>query len=125
MTTLRRTTMRRTFNSQSRFMKRFRLVLLISVVGTLPGLAAATSFASYIRAERRTNPWINLGDGHDVPTVYAAKAGLQIDLEHHLLKPTALASADFDEDGVPDLVSGYAGLAGGVVTLHRGNVDSL
>ena len=84
--------MRRTFNGQSRFMKKFRLVLLISVVGTLPGLAAATSFASYIRAERRTNPWINLGDGHDVPTVYAAKGGLQIDLEHHLLKPTALAS---------------------------------
>ena len=38
----------------------------------------------------------------------------------------ALASADFDEDGVPDLVSGYAAGDGtGMVTVHRGNVNSL
>ena len=36
-----------------------------------------------------------------------------------------MASADFDEDGVPDLLCGYAGSDGGVITLHRGNIDSI
>lgn len=39
--------------------------------------------------------------------------------------PVALAAADFDEDGVPDLLSGYDAQGAGVVTLHRGNVDSI
>ncbi len=41
----------------------------------------------------------------------------------------ALASGDFDEDGVPDLISAYAGYAGvppaAFIALHRGNVDSI
>lgn len=38
----------------------------------------------------------------------------------------ALAAADFDEDGMPDLVGGYTGASGaGVVTLLRGNADAV
>lgn len=37
----------------------------------------------------------------------------------------ALASADFDEDGVPDLVTGYDTGSGGAVTIRRGNVDAI
>lgn len=38
----------------------------------------------------------------------------------------ALASADFDEDGVPDLVTGFAdSSAGGSVSVQRGNVDAI
>lgn len=40
-------------------------------------------------------------------------------------EPLALAAGDFDEDGVPDLVCGYGIAGGGVVSLRRGNVDSL
>ena len=39
--------------------------------------------------------------------------------------PLALASSDFDEDGVPDLVSAFGGSSGGYVTIHRGNVAAL
>jgi hypothetical protein len=39
--------------------------------------------------------------------------------------PQALAAGDFDEDGVPDLVSAYAGAGGGRLILHRGNVDAI
>ncbi|HXU08286.1 MAG TPA: VCBS repeat-containing protein, partial [Blastocatellia bacterium] len=46
-------------------------------------------------------------------------------LERNQARPLSLCSADFDEDGVLDLISGYAGPNGGIVTLLRGNVDSL
>ena len=57
------------------------------------------------------------------PTVYGAGTGLGElagDSRAH-----ALASADFDEDGTPDLVGAYATAGGGVVTIQRGNVDAL
>ncbi|HEY6118516.1 MAG TPA: FG-GAP-like repeat-containing protein [Pyrinomonadaceae bacterium] len=41
------------------------------------------------------------------------------------LKSEALASGDFNEDGVPDLVTGSGLVTGGLVTLHLGNVDSV
>jgi uncharacterized repeat protein (TIGR01451 family) len=78
-----------------------------------------------VHAAGRGNPWINLGDGRDVPTGYSGAAKLQRVLEQNLAPPRALASADFDEDGVPDLIGGYAGPGGGIITLHRGNVDSI
>ena len=38
----------------------------------------------------------------------------------------ALATADFDEDGVPDLVAGFGDSAGaGGVNIQRGNVDAI
>ena len=36
----------------------------------------------------------------------------------------ALARADLDGDGAPDLVAGYAWQAAGIVTLQRGNPDA-
>ena len=36
----------------------------------------------------------------------------------------SLSSGDIDGDGFPDLVSGYATDVGGVITLHRGNVEA-
>jgi len=40
-------------------------------------------------------------------------------------KPVALASVDLDEDGVPDLISGYASGNGGTLQIHRGNIAAL
>ena len=40
-------------------------------------------------------------------------------------RPVSLAAADFDADGVPDLLAGYATGEGGKLVLHRGNVDAL
>ena len=40
------------------------------------------------------------------------------------LKPLALASGDLDGDGVDDLITGYASANGGVLVIHRGNLDA-
>jgi hypothetical protein len=79
-----------------------------------------------VRAAWSGNRWISLSDGHDVITSYVGPANLITELERNEVRPLSLVSADFDEDGVPDLISGYAASGGsGVVTLHRGNVDSI
>jgi uncharacterized repeat protein (TIGR01451 family) len=78
-----------------------------------------------VRAVAQGDPLIRLGGGHDLITSYAGSPESRRILEQNLAQPAALASADFDEDGTSDLISGYAGDSGGVVTLHRGNVDAI
>ena len=78
-----------------------------------------------VHAAGRGNPYINLSDGHDLVTPYTGPAELTRLLERNEARALSLCSADFDEDGVPDLISGYAGPTGGIITLLRGNVDSI
>ena len=56
---------------------------------------------------------------------YVGPESVRQQLDGGLARPTALATDDFDEDGVPDLVSGYTGPNGGLLTVHRGNVDAI
>src|SRR2546429_2738340 len=78
-----------------------------------------------VRAAGRANPSISLSDGHDLLTSYIGPNELRQALEQNLAEPLSLATADFDEDGVPDLVSGYSYNGQGIVTLLRGNVDAI
>ena len=86
---------------------------------------ARLSEAVTVHAAGRGNPTINLSDGRDVLTSYVGPQELRVALEQNQAEPMSLASADFDEDGVPDLVSGYAYNGQGIVSLLRGNVDSI
>src|SRR5438067_131247 len=70
-----------------------------------PPRLARLSDAVSVRAAGRGNPTINLSDGRDVLTSYVGPPELRVALEQNLAVPLSLASADFDEDGVPDLVS--------------------
>src|SRR5438552_2815722 len=90
-----------------------------------PGELARLSADVSVRAAGRGNPSISLNDGHDLLTSYAGPEELRNALEQNQAEPLSLASADFDEDGVPDLVSGYSYNGQGIVTLWRGNVDSI
>lgn len=90
--------------------------LPVSAAEPQPALTPAVT----IRAAGRGAPHLFLGDGQKVPTTYTGSSP-----DSHA-RPLALASADFDEDGMPDLASGYAASDGtGVITIHRGNVDAL
>jgi hypothetical protein len=86
---------------------------------------AVLSESVSVRASGLGNPLINLSDGRGVLTSYEGPEELTRPLEQNSARPLSLASADFDEDGVPDLISGYAGPRSGIVTMLRGNVDSL
>ena len=77
-----------------------------------------------VQAAGRGYPNINLRDGRDLLTGYA-DARSQALLEDPATQPLALASGDLDEDGTPDLLSGYASANGGVLSVQRGNVDAL
>lgn len=46
-------------------------------------------------------------------------------IERDAVEPVAVAFGDFDEDGVADMVCGYASAGFGILTLYRGNRDSL
>jgi len=70
-------------------------------------------------------PWIILEEGIELSAFYTGTSLPQEAFERLWVRPTALTAADFDEDGMPDLVAGYAGPAGGLVAVHRGNVDFL
>ena len=58
-------------------------------------------------------------------TSYAGAEDSRLSLEQNQAKPVSLAAADFDEDGTPDLVTGYSSDSGGIVSLSRGNVDAI
>jgi hypothetical protein len=86
---------------------------------------ATLSHEVSMHASDRIKPWLNLGDGRNLLTPYAGDERLRQTLERNQAEPRSLTSADFDEDGVNDLVCGYAGPEGGILTLHRGNVDAI
>jgi hypothetical protein len=85
---------------------------------------AALSEAVSVRTDGG-DPLIKLEPGRALLAPYSGPAPAARMLEKNLARPLALASADFDEDGVADLISGYAAAGGGVITLLRGNVDSI
>jgi hypothetical protein len=83
------------------------------------------SQSTSVHAAGRGNPTINLADGHEVLTAIRGSEVLQQALVQNLAQPLSLASADFDEDGVADLVSGYGYQGQGIASLLPGNVDSI
>ncbi len=61
-------------------------------------------------------PFLSLCDGHALGGNSA---------QNGEVRPLALAAGDFDQDGVPDLVSGFTAGKGGSITVHRGNIAAL
>ena len=77
-----------------------------------------------VRAADRNNSVLKLSDGRDVLTSYVGTSKSREALSQNQAAPLALAAADFDEDGIPDLVSGYAATVG-LITIDPGNAEAL
>ncbi|HXN73218.1 MAG TPA: FG-GAP-like repeat-containing protein [Candidatus Acidoferrales bacterium] len=90
---------------------------LLHAVGHHALRAAATSRIP--DAAAGSSPNLSLSESQTVPTRYVGSS-LASDA-----RPLALATGDFDEDGVPDLISGYAISKSGAISLHRGNINAL
>ena len=71
-----------------------------------------------IFAENRGNFWINLKDGREILTEFDGADALVTNAKSSL----SAVSADFDEDGTPDIVIGYKDNA---ISFMRGNVDAV
>ena len=80
--------------------------------------------AGVLRSSGRGYPWVNLTDAAQLRTEYSEVMELSLGAQESL-DPLSLAAGDFDQDGVPDLVCGFGTSTGGILTLYRGNVDSV
>lgn len=69
-------------------------------------------------------PWINLAPKPDLAATDYDRLELARWTAPDGSRPLSLASADFDEDGVPDLAAGFATRGGGAIILRRGNLDA-
>ena len=85
--------------------------------GTRSCTGGSSTGAIAVHAALRGAPYLNLCDGRAVASELGSGGGA--------VHPVSLASADLDEDGVPDLVSGYATGGGGTITVQRGNEAAL
>jgi parallel beta-helix repeat protein len=77
-----------------------------------------------VRIEKKGHPRINLKVGRDL------LSGITESFEKSSFlspqeEPLALASDDFDEDGIPDLVCAYSSNESGILTIHSGNPDAI
>lgn len=99
----------------------------LATISMLAGTALAQSAppAPY-HPERHRGPYLNLTDAKTVATRYSGDSALAGSLRGSQTHALSTVAGDFDEDGMPDLASGFATAGGaGAVTVHRGNVDAL
>src|SRR5215470_19806568 len=75
-------------------------------------------------AAGRGKPFLNLKDGRDLSVKYNGQSDLSNALQNGSAQARTLASADFDLNGTPDVVAGYAFNGAGMITLQRGNPDA-
>jgi len=104
---------------------------MVSFVMSLPGWTWANG--NSVRGvsvqasvdEESDCPWLSLQESQDLPVTYTGVPSLLRTLKQDDVQPLSLVAADFDEDGVPDLVAGYGAGRRGIITLHRGNGDAI
>src|SRR5215831_10070668 len=104
-----------------------RILACCALVAVCLGLCSAvyaagpvTQSASSSVVARGPKIWLQESQPLSVTHVGPAAAGLA----GGSAKPLSMVTADVDYDGVQDLLVGYSTPGGGVVVLHRGNLDA-
>src|SRR5688572_13387723 len=77
-----------------------------------------------VHAAGRGKPFLNLQDGKEMSVTYRGDEAAVAAMQSGASQPRALASADFDLNGTPDVVAGYGFSGAGLITVHRGNPDA-
>jgi hypothetical protein len=71
-----------------------------------------------VQAAGRGRAFLNFQDGHEMSVTYRGDQAAVAALKSGGAQPRALASADFDRNGTPDVVAGYAFNGAGRVRSH-------
>jgi|GEM_PF-2237934 len=77
-----------------------------------------------LHAAGRGRPFLNLQDGREMSVNYRGEQGAVAALQNGAAQARALASADFDRNGTPDVVAGFAFNGAGMITFQRGNPEA-
>jgi hypothetical protein len=96
--------------------------LLVISYFPFSAIRAANSGATILPSAGK--PLVNLKNPQTLKVTYTGASDAVAALQSGGASPTAMASADFDADGAPDVVAGYSTKAGGVLVLYRGNPDA-
>src|SRR5215216_3164166 len=83
-----------------------------------------TAGAITVHAAGRGKPYLNFQDGRSMQVVYRGDSTLASALQNGVAQARSLASADFDRNGTPDVLAGYAFNGAGMISLQRGNPDA-
>jgi hypothetical protein len=87
-----------------------------------PGKTSAGAVT--VHAAGRGKPYLNFQDGRSMQVVYKGDSTLATALQNGSAQARSLGAADFDRNGTPDVVAGYAFNGAGMITLQRGNPDA-
>ncbi|MEN3325257.1 MAG: hypothetical protein V7638_64, partial [Acidobacteriota bacterium] len=77
-----------------------------------------------VHVANRGGSFFNFQDGHEMTVTYRGDQAAVAALQSGAAQARALASADFDGNGTPDVVTAYAYNGAGLITLQRGNPDA-
>ncbi len=101
------------------------LALYVRVDSKSPKTAVDSKAAVTVRASASGGtPYLKVQDGREMTVGYRGDQALSDALRSGAAEPRALASADIDHNGTPDVVAGYSFNGAGMITLHRGNPDA-
>jgi hypothetical protein len=104
----------------------FGCVLMAKHVAASLMKTSAVSVESEIvvHASGRGKGFLNFKDGQRPRVEYDGASQATDPLRNGSAQPLSLATADFDLDGAPDLVTGYGNSGSGILTIQRGNLDA-
>lgn len=103
----------------SSLLRRAAIAVAICIV-----VATASSISSAQVGKFAPGPVVRVTGASSLASSYSGpKESVQALLAGQL-QPLSLVSSDFDEDGIADLIVGYAAPNGGFLTWHRGNLEA-
>ena len=77
-----------------------------------------------VHAANRGRSFLNLQDGHEMTVTYRGDQAAVAALQSGAAQARALASADLDGNGTPDLMAAFAFNGEGIITVQHGNPDA-
>jgi predicted outer membrane repeat protein len=102
---------------QCRWLLGTAIALSVAVIGQLPN-------HNRIEASGDGKPFFNFQDQRQMSVSFRGADSATRALQSAQAEPRALASADLDGNGTPDVIAGYASGETGIVTIQRGNPDA-